>query len=111
MELLLLAAAGCTAIDVFSLLKKMRQGLEGLEIDVTGERREDHPRIYHKVELVYRVRGALNMEKVRKAVELSLQKYCSASITLRRAGAELKYSVEMEPSPEGLGCYVVDPDL
>jgi putative redox protein len=98
MELLLLAAAGCTAIDIDSSLKKMRQDFRGLEVEICGERREEYPRIYRRVELVYRVKGEVDLERVRRAVELSLERYCSASITLKRAGAELSYNIEIEVS-------------
>ncbi len=97
MELLLIAAAGCTAIDVSHTLKKMRQNYIEFEVRVNGERREEYPRVYKRVELVYRVKGEdIDPKKVEKAVEMSLGKYCSASITLREAGAELTYKIEVE---------------
>jgi len=97
MELLLIAAAGCTAIDVSRLLGRMKQSVEGLEVEIKGERREDYPRIYRRMEIVYRVKGDVDPDRVRGAVELSLGKYCSASITLKRAGAEVDYRIEVEP--------------
>ena len=96
MELLLLASAGCTAVDVTHLLRRMRQSFDALEVEVEGERREEYPRIYSRVELIYRVRGDVDPDRVRRAVELSLERYCSASITLRRAGAELSHRIEVE---------------
>ncbi len=96
MELLLIAAAGCMAIDVSRTLDRMKQSFEGLEVEIEGERREDYPRIYRHMEIVYRVKGDVDPDQVRRAVELSLEKYCSASITLKRAGAEVNYGIEVE---------------
>ena len=97
MEMLLLAAAGCTAIDVSHTLRKMRQDVKELVVEVDGVRREEYPKIYKKVELVYRVKGInVDRKKVERAVEMSLTKYCSASITLKEAGAELTYRIEVD---------------
>lgn len=97
MELLLIAAAGCTAIDIVSILKKMRIEFNRLEVEISGERREDYPKVYKKLDISYHVKGkGVKLEKVKKAVELSLTKYCSASITLKKAGAEVSYEIEVE---------------
>lgn len=77
-ETLLLAAAGCTAADVVLILEKMRQPLVGLDVRAVGTRREEDPKRVTALRLVYRVRGTgLDMTKVRRAVELSLETYCS----------------------------------
>jgi len=97
MEMLLLAAAGCTAIDVSHTLKKMRQDVRELVVEVDGERRDEYPRIYKKVGLVYKIKGVnIDKKKAERAVEMSLSKYCSASITLKKAGADLTYKIEIE---------------
>ncbi len=80
MELLLVALAGCTGMDVVSLLKKMRVNFSGLELRVKGERRDEHPRIYTRIELEYVVYGKdVDEGAVKRAVELSQEKYCSVT--------------------------------
>ncbi len=95
MRLLLLSVAGCTAYDVVMILKKMREPIEGLEVEISGERREEHPRVYKKVHLHYRIYGNVREEKARRAIELSQDKYCSASAHVKLSGAEVTYSVEI----------------
>jgi putative redox protein len=75
---LLLAAASCTGSDVVLILQKMREKLGELRIDVAGVRREQEPRRYVSIHLDYWVKGeGLDPEKVRRAIDLSLEKYCS----------------------------------
>src|SRR3954470_10480438 len=77
-ELLLLAAATCTATDVVIILQKQRVTLETLEVRVSGTRREDHPRRFTAIAFHFGVHGAgVDDVKVRRAVDLSLEKYCS----------------------------------
>ncbi len=83
MELLALSLAGCTAMDVVSILVKMRQPLEDFSVEVSGERAEEHPKRFLSFEVVYRLKGALDEKKVQRAIELSEQKYCSVEATLR----------------------------
>ena len=72
MELLLVGVGGCTGMDVISMLRKMRQDVTDYEIQVSGERAAEHPKIYTTIRLEHIVRGrALNAESVRRAVELS----------------------------------------
>lgn len=92
METVLLALAGCTGMDVVSILGKMRAPLGGLEIRVSGERADNHPRVFTKVRLEYIFRGeGLRSEQAGHAVQLSQDKYCSVSAMLR-ATAELTYT-------------------
>jgi len=97
MKLLLLSVAGCTSYDVVMILKKMREPIEGLEVEISGKRREEHPRVYEEVHLHYRVYGNVSEEKVRRAIELSQDKYCSASAQVKLSGAKLTYSFEIVP--------------
>jgi len=83
MELLAVALAGCTGMDVVSILQKMRQPLEGLRVEVCGEKAEEHPQQFVSLEVVYFVAGAVDEEKVARAIELSEVKYCSVAATLR----------------------------
>ncbi|MCU0621842.1 MAG: OsmC family protein [Gemmatimonadales bacterium] len=75
---LLLAVGSCSGADVVSILTKMRAGLERLRIEVSGERREEHPRRYLRLHYVFHVEGAgLERAKVQRAIDLSLATYCS----------------------------------
>ncbi len=95
MENLLLALAGCTGMDVVSILRKMRIPLEGLQIDVTGERAADHPRVFTGIHLHYSLRGAgLGAESAERAVTLSLDKYCSVAAMLKRT-AQITYDITL----------------
>ena len=79
LRLLLLGMAGCTAMDVISVLRKKRQEVSGLEVEVQGSRVDEHPRVYDKIEVAYRVRGTeLDPKAVERAIELSETRYCPA---------------------------------
>jgi putative redox protein len=96
MELLLVGLAGCTGMDVVSILRKMRQDVTGYEVSVSGERRDEHPRKFTRitVEHIFHGRG-LKTESVERAVRLSAEKYCSASASLS-AGAEVEHTFRIE---------------
>ena len=82
-ELLLLAGATCTSADVVSILEKMRVGLRSLEVAVTGTRREEYPRRFTAIRFQFSVTGlGADETKVRRAIELSLEKYCSVMASL-----------------------------
>lgn len=83
MELMLIGLAGCTAIDVVSILTKMRESVEGLEVEIVGDRAEHHPKYYTSLEFVYRIKGRVAREKAERAVELSHSTYCSALASMR----------------------------
>jgi putative redox protein len=101
MELLLLALGSCTGVDVITILKKKRQHVTGYCIEVSGERREDHPRAYTRLMVKHLVRGrGVSDQAVAQAVELSEQKYCSVAASLRGT-AEIITSYEIiEDQPE-----------
>lgn len=85
MELFLLGLGGCTGMDVISILRKMRQTITGYRIHVTGEQAETHPRIFTSITVEHIVRGQnVNVDSVRRAVELSATRYCSASAMLSK---------------------------
>lgn len=96
MEALLFAVGGCSGIDVASTLKKMRQPLAGLEIDVSGQRRDQHPRYFETITITYRILGLVDEDKARRAIELSLEKYCSVSNALAPK-ARVSYQLEIAP--------------
>ena len=83
MEMLLLGVAGCTMIDIVTTLKKMRQDLSHLETKINAERATDHPKVFTDIHIQFIFKGQnLDEKKVDKAITLSAEKYCSASIML-----------------------------
>jgi putative redox protein len=95
MEMLLIGLAGCTAFDVVHILEKGREAVVGCVIDVDADRAETDPKIFTRIHLRYRVSGrGLARDKVERAVKLSAEKYCSASIMLGKA-AELTHEIEI----------------
>ena len=98
METVLLALGGCTGMDVISILVKMRAPLAGLEIAISADRADEHPRVFTRIALEYVFVGdGLRPEQVSRAVELSQERYCSVSAMLRKA-AELTYSWRIVPA-------------
>ena len=88
MEMLLLGVAGCTMIDVVTTLKKMRQELTHCETKVNAERADDHPKVFTDIHIQFIVKGQdLDRKKVEKAITLSAEKYCSASIMLGKTAS------------------------
>jgi putative redox protein len=86
LELLLVSLAGCTGMDVVSLLRKMRVGFTGLELEIEAEKSEEHPHVFTDINLVYIVTGTdIDEDKVKRAIQLSQDKYCSVSAMLRKA--------------------------
>lgn len=94
MEALLMAVGSCSGIDVVSTLEKMRQPVNGLEIEVSGQRRQDHPKYFEKITVKYIIRGQVEEAKARRAIELSLGKYCSVSNALEPK-AQVDYVLEI----------------
>lgn len=96
MDLLAVALGGCTAMDVLSILRKMRQPVEAFSVAVNGERAEEHPKRFTSLEVVYRFKGDLDEAKVARAIELSETRYCSVEATLR-PGVPISSRFEIEP--------------
>lgn len=87
MELLLVGFGGCSGMDVISILRKKKQQISGLEINIKGEKSETAPKIYKEVHIEYVVKGkGVEMEAVERAISLSLERYCSVGATLAKAG-------------------------
>jgi putative redox protein len=97
MELLLLALGSCTATDVVDILKKKRQRLNSLEVEVSGERAKEPPTVWVKLEIVYRLKGHLDEKAVKDAIQLSEDKYCSVAATLRKT-APITFRYEIKPA-------------
>ena len=86
LELILMGTAGCTAMDVISILQKKRLHVTGLEILVHADRAAEHPRVFTHITLEYVVTGhGIDVDSVQRAINLSLEKYCSAHAMLRKA--------------------------
>jgi putative redox protein len=82
---MLAALGGCTAMDVVSILKKMRVELKNLNVIVEGELTEEHPKYFHKMHVIYEVEGNnIPMDKIEKAVALSEEKYCGVSAVYKK---------------------------
>ena len=95
MELLLVALGSCTGVDVVSVLKKKREDVTGYRVEVRGQRREEHPRSYRRMEVHHIVTGRkISARSVAQAIEVSDQKYCSVAATLRPT-AEIVSSYEI----------------
>ena len=95
MELLLIALGGCTAVDVISILKKKRQQVTDYRVEVRGARRDEHPRVFTRMEVRHVVRGrGVSERAVAAAIELSETKYCSVAATLR-PGVEIVTTYEI----------------
>lgn len=95
MEMLLLGMGGCTSIDVMSMLKKGRQDVTDCVAEIEAERADDHPKVFTRIHVHFKVSGrGLDAKRVAHAIELSANKYCSASIMLGKT-AEITHDFEL----------------
>lgn len=96
MELLLMGMGGCTAFDVVTILKKARQQVSRVEAELSAERADAVPAVFTKIHVHFVVAGKdLKEAQVKRAVDLSADKYCSASIMLGQAGVEITHDFEI----------------
>ena len=94
MQSLLAALCGCSAVDVISILKKQKQTLEKLDMEVDGSREDGkEPSLWKQIHVIFRISGEVEPAKGYRAVDLSMKKYCSVAETLRLAGAIITYDV------------------
>ena len=92
-ELIPLALAGCTAMDVISILRKKRQDVRHYEVEATGEQEADHPNAFTRIDVRHVIDGPeIDVQAVRRAIELSATKYCSVGATLSSGIAEVHHS-------------------
>ena len=99
MELVLAGTAACTAFDVVWILKKARQPVSACVVDADAERAPVDPKVFTRIHLKYRVSGrGLNPDQVERAVRLSKEKYCSATLMLAKT-AEITFEVEIDSTP------------
>lgn len=95
MELLLAGTGGCTSFDVVMILKKQRQAIQDCEVRISAERAEEDPKIFTRIDMHFIVKGSgLKPEAVERAIKLSAEKYCSASIMLGKT-AEMHHTWEI----------------
>ncbi|MGD8822988.1 MAG: OsmC family protein [Anaerolineales bacterium] len=96
MELIALGLAGCTAMDVISILQKKRQEISSFEVVVNAERADEHPRVFTHIKIEYRIAGVdVDEAAVERAIELSETKYCPAQAMLKDVvPIELSYTIE-----------------
>jgi putative redox protein len=98
MELVLAGTAACTAFDVIWILKKARQPVTDCVVEAEAERAADDPKVFTRIHLTYRVRGkGLKRAQVERAVKLSKEKYCSATLMLAKT-AEISFEIAMDES-------------
>ncbi|MCG3171602.1 MAG: Protein YhfA [Pseudomonadales bacterium] len=96
MEMVLLGVGGCSAYDVVTILEKSRQKVSDCRVELSAERADAIPAVFTRIHLHFVVTGEdLNPKQVERAVHLSAEKYCSASIMLARAGAEITHDFEI----------------
>lgn len=95
MELLLIGLAGCTGMDVISILQKKKQTIRGFEVRVQADRAVDHPRVFTKIVIEYIITGhEIQPAAVARAIELSETKYCSAQAILSKA-ARIEHKISI----------------
>ena len=99
MESVLMAAAACSSVDIEILLKKMRQPYHGVTVSVEGIRADAVPAVFTDIFIHYIIYGDVQSSKARKAVEMSMEKYCSVSIMLSKS-VNIKYSFEVKGAHE-----------
>jgi putative redox protein len=96
MEYVLLGTGGCTATDVVMILEKGRQDIRAVEVELDSERAPEDPKVFTKIHFHFKVTGKnLKPETVERAIQLSHEKYCSASIMMAKAGAKLSHDFEI----------------
>ena len=94
--LLLTGLAGCSGIDVVDILEKMRVPFSDLTIDAEAEQTEDHPKVFKTIHLIYHVKTEeANMDKLKKAIDLSLDKYCGVAAMLKK-NSNIEYEIRIE---------------
>lgn len=96
METVLIGLGGCASYDVVSILKKSRQDIRDVQVSLDAERADSEPKVFTRIHIHFVVTGKhLKETQVKRAVELSAEKYCSASIMLGRAGVEITHDYEV----------------
>lgn len=95
MEMILMALASCSSLDLVSILKKQKQDLKDFSVRVEGERREQIPTVFTKIHMYFILTGEIDPAKAERAAELAVKKYCSVHDMLSAGGVEINYSIEI----------------
>jgi putative redox protein len=96
MQMILMGLAGCSGIDIMSILRKQRQKVEGLRMYVEGTREQGKdPSLWEDIRIIFEIQGEIAHDKARRACELSMDKYCSVAATLRKAGCKLEWELRL----------------
>jgi putative redox protein len=96
MQLMLTSVGACSSIDIVNILKKQKQNLKDIKITIDGEREKDViPSLFTDINVHFHLIGDLDEDKVKKAIDLSVNKYCSAWKTLEKSGAKMSYSYKI----------------
>ena len=100
MELMLMGVGGCTSFDVVNILRKSRQKVTNCVTQITAERADTVPQVFERIRIHFVIEGQdLDAVKVERAIHLTAEKYCSASIMLQRAGVDITHTFELnEPA-------------
>lgn len=99
MQLLLMGLGGCAGIDIVSILKKQRQTVEGFDMKIEGERETGiEPSLWKTVNIIFELKGNIDIDKARKACALSMDKYCSVAATLAKAGTGITWDAKVVTS-------------
>jgi putative redox protein len=103
MQMLLMGLAGCSAIDVISILKKQRQEVLDYRMNVVGDREAGvEPSLWQDITIEFHLKGNIDEDKAKRAAELSINKYCSVAATLEKAGATINWRVIIHPDDTSL---------
>ena len=94
-ELILMGLAGCTAMDVASLLKKMRVCFNDFSVSAEAEISDEHPKVFTSIHIKYNITGNVNEEKLKKAIDLSQNRYCGVTVMLGKT-AQITHSYKIE---------------
>jgi len=103
MQMLLMGLAGCSAIDVISILKKQRQEVLDYRMNVVGDREAGvEPSLWQDITIEFHLKGNIDEDKAKRAAELSINKYCSVAATLEKAGATINWQVIIHTADSSL---------
>jgi len=95
MELVLMALGSCSALDLVSILKKQRQQIDDMHINVEGERRDTIPNVFTRIHISFTLKGTIDPVKAEKAAELAVKKYCSVHDMLAAGGIDITYDIKV----------------
>ena len=96
MQMLIAAIGGCSAIDIVMILKKQKQEITSFEMEINGERElNKEPSLWQDIHIDFILKGNIDADKAQRAIELSMDKYCSVSKTLEAAGAKITYALKL----------------